>query len=63
MRNKLSNFELGYTKGLSDKFNRFKFVPSKFLIRINKLKMREIIEITLKVIEKHIRKIINNKSL
>lgn len=47
MRNKLSDFELGYAKGLSDKFNRFKFVPLKFLIRINKLfngKLHELID-------------------
>ena len=47
MRNKLSDFELGYAKGLSDKFNHFKFVPLKFLIRINKLfngKLHELID-------------------
>lgn len=46
-RNKLSDFELGYAKGLSDKFNRFKFVSLKFLTRINKLfngKLHEIID-------------------
>ncbi|MFK5705268.1 hypothetical protein ACLHIM_02840 [Ligilactobacillus sp. LYQ112] len=46
-RDETNDFDLGYKKGLSDSFNKFKFVPLKLLRWINQLfngKLHEIID-------------------